>query len=319
MKKVIVFLSLLLLTLPALGETPSAQITSLNGQALIVTKEQRVSASPLITLPPRTLLELRGGTTMTVVFYESDSIEEYTGPALIGIGEKRGKVFKGAATSRKVVKVNSELVGLIDPNALVHPAGSGHLTMQEVSGKAKLSWTTDLPAPYQVSVVKPTEYGVGQTTIWSKDVNEKSVIYDGPKLDSRLTYFVEVNSGTSTVGVSQFRVHNGKVKPLAKGEAEADGLKLMDSNNTTGHVLLSILYTQHGLNQKAVEELNEALKIQPQEKAFESRMKTMVAGLDKKANKDTAYATGYYQAQQNMWGTDAYFDPGAWSWDGWDF
>ena len=68
----------LLLATTALAETPSALISSLDGQALIIARGGKTPAAPLATLAPRTLLELRGGATMTVVFFESDSIEQYT-------------------------------------------------------------------------------------------------------------------------------------------------------------------------------------------------------------------------------------------------
>lgn len=319
MSRIVTVLLTLLLATTAFAETPSALITSLNGQALVITKENKASAAPLTSLAPKTLLELRGGTTMIVVFFESDSIEEYTGPALIGIGENRGKVFHGPDTARRVVKADSALVREIEPTALVHPEGSGKLSARRVSGKTELSWTADVAGPYQVSVVKPAQFGERQTQVWSKDVDTKQVVYDGPKLSEKLTYYVEVSAGETVIGVSPFRVHDGKAKGLSEAEAEAKNIKLADPKDTTGHVLMSILYSQHGLNDKAIESLNEAIKAQPEEQAFMGRMKTMMADVNKQAEDNTAYARGYYQAVDQYWGTEAYFDPYAWRWDGWDF
>ena len=256
---------------------------------------------------------------MIVVFFESDSIEEYTGPALIGVGASRGKVFHGPETARKVVQANSALVREIDPNVLVHPEGSGKLSARRVNDKTEVSWATDVAGPYQVSVVKPAQFGEGQTQIWAKEVQTKQVVYDGPKLSDKLTYFVEVAAGENTIGVSPFRVSGGKAKGLTEAEAEAKNIKLEDPHNTTGHVLLSILYTQHGLNDKAIDSLNEAIKAQPEEQAFMGRMKTMMADVNKQAEDNTAYARGYYQAVDQYWGTETYFDPDAWRWDGWGF
>ena len=294
-------------------------ISSLDGQALLITKDGKTPAAPLATLGPRTLLELRGGATMTVVFFESDSIEQYTGPALIGVGAKRGKVFHGPETARKVTAANSALVREIEPTALVHPEGSGKLSARRVNDKTEVSWTTDVAGPYQVSVVKPAQFGERQTQVWSKDVDTKQVVYDGPKLSDKLTYYVEVAAGENTIGVSPFRVSGGKAKGLTEAEAEAKRIKLEDPHNTTSHVLLSILYSQNGLNDKAVEALNEAIQAQPEEAAFESRIKTMMADVNKQAESNTAYARGYYQAVDQYWGTETYFDPDAWRWDGWDF
>ena len=319
MPRTLTLLLFLLLAGTAWAQTPSALISSLDGQALIITKDGKSSAAPLATLAPKTLLELRGGTTMTVVFFESDSIEQYTGPALIGIGAKRGKVFHGPDTARTVTAADSALVREIDPAALVHPEGSGKLSARRVSEKTELSWTTDAPAPYQVSVVKPAQFGERQTQIWSKEVSDKQVTYDGPKLDEKLTYYVEVAAGETTIGVSPFRVKGGKAKGLSEAEAEAKDLKLKDPHNTTSHVLLSILYSQNGLNDKAVEALNQAIQAKPEEAAFQNRMKTMMADVNKQAEDNTAYARGYYQAVDQYWGTDTYFDPDAWRWDGWDF
>ena len=153
---------------------------------------------------------------MTVVFFESDSIEHYTGPALIGVGPKRGKVFHGPETARTVLQADSALVREIDPDALVHPKGSGKLSARRVSGKTEVSWTTDIAGPYQVSVIKPAQFGERQTQIWTKEVNDKQATYDGPKLDENLTYYVEVASGQTTIGTSPFRVKDGKAKGLSE-------------------------------------------------------------------------------------------------------
>ena len=319
MPRIATVLLTLLLATTAFAETPSALISSLDGQALIIPQDGKPPAAPLATLGPRTLLELRGGTTMTVVFFESDSIEQYTGPALIGVGAKRGKVFHGPETARKVTVADSALVREIEPTALVHPEGSGKLSARRVNDKTEVSWTTDTAGPYQVSVIKPAQFGERQTQVWSKDVETKQVVYDGPKLSDKLTYYVEVAAGENIIGVSPFRVSGGKAKGLTEAEAEAKSIKLEDPQNTTSHVLLSILYSQNGLNDKAVDALNEAIQAQPEEAAFQSRMKTMMADVNKQAEKNTAYARGYYQAVDQYWGTETYFDPDAWRWDGWDF
>lgn len=319
MRKLVTLLLTLLLSAAASAQTPSALISSLDGQALVITKTSKAPAAPLATLAPKSLLELRGGTTMTVVFFESDSIEQYTGPALIGIGAKRGKVFHGPETARKVTKADSALVREIDPAALVHPEGSGKLSARRVNDQTEISWTTDIAGPYQVNVVKPAQYGERQTQIWSKEVESKEVVYDGPKLSEKLTYYVEVDGKDSVVGVSPFRVKDGKAKGLSEAEAEAKNLKLEDPHNTTSHVLLSILYSQNGLNDKAVEALNKAIDAQPEEEAFMGRMKTMMADVNTQAEENTAYARNYYEDVDEYWGTDAYFDPEAWRWDGWDF
>jgi Flp pilus assembly protein TadD len=130
---------------------------------------------------------------------------------------------------------------------------------------------------------------------------------------------VEVAAGSSIVGSSPFRVEDGKAQALSEAEAEAKKLKLQDPHNATSHVLLSILYTQNGLNEKAVEALNGAIAAQPEEEAFMGRMKTMMNDVNKKAEENTAYARNYYEAVDELWGTDTYFDPDAWRWDGWDF
>jgi len=319
MPKLFTLLLTLFLSASALAQTPSALITSLDGQALIITKTSKDPAAPLGTVAPRSLLELRGGTTMTVVFFESDSIEQYTGPALIGIGAKRGKVFHGSETARKVTKADSALVREIDPAALVHPEGSGKLAARRVNDQTEISWVTDKAGPYRVNVIKPAQYGERQTQIWSKEVDSNQVVYDGPKLSEQLTYYVEVDGKDSVVGVSPFRVKGDRAKGLSEAEAEAKNLKLEDPHNTTSHVLLSILYSQNGLNDKAVKALNNAIDAQPEEEAFMGRMKTMMADVNTQAEENTAYARNYYEDVDEYWGTDAYFDPEAWRWDGWDF
>ena len=318
MQKLIVLVSLLVLTLPTLAQSPSAMITHVQGSAIVVVGGKRISAQAMATLAPQTLIELRGGATMTAVFFASDSIEEYTGPALIGIGKNRGQVFHGDPSARKVSATNSDLVRSIDPHALTEMPGNGNLSVARSESATTLSWNTDLAGPYHVTVVKPAQNNIPRTVVWSSETAAKSLAYAGPKLDADLSYFVTVKAGSTLIADSLFRVHDGKVQGLSAARAEADKMSQVKPKDATPHVLMSTAYGQHGMHDKSVDSMQYAINAQPDEDAFIGRMKTMMGQVNKTAEDHTAYARGYYEAQEN-WGTDTYYDPHAWRWeDGWD-
>ena len=112
-------------------------ITNLTGPALVVVKGEKTPAAPMMNLFPKTLIELRGGTKMTVVFFGQGTQEQYVGPALVGIGVHRGKVFHGEESARTVVSTNSALVKAVDPNALSEAPGKG------ISGHSRSGWEDD--------------------------------------------------------------------------------------------------------------------------------------------------------------------------------
>lgn len=318
MQKLIILLSFLFLTAPILAQTPSAMITNVQGPAIVVIGEKRISAQAMATLAPQTLIELRGGATMTAVFFATDSIEEYSGPALIGIGKNRGQVFHGDPSARKVRAVNSDLVRSIDPHALTEMPGNGSLSVARSEAGTTLSWNTDLAGPYSVTVIKPAQNNTARTVVWSAETANKNVPYAGPELDPALTYFVTVKAGSTVIGDSLFRVHNGKVEPLSAALAEAEKMSQAKPKDATPHVLMSTAYAQHGMHDKSVNSMQYAINAQPDEDAFIGRMKTMMGQVNKTAEDHTAYARGYYEAREN-WGTDTYYDPHAWRWeDGWD-
>lgn len=318
MKQIVAFLTLFLCSVPALAQSPSAMITNLTGPALVVVKGEKTPAAPMMNLSPKTLIELRGGTKMTVVFFGQGTQEQYTGPALIGIGDHRGKVFHGEESARTVVATNSALVKAVDPSALSEAPGQGNLQASRgADGKTTLSWTTTTPGPYLVSIIKPAQAGKARTNVWGEEVAAKSLVYTGPKLDPSLTYIVEVKSGSVEIDTTQFRVKDGVAQALTAAQAEADGLTAADPSDTTGPVLMSALYAQHGMHQKAVEALQPALNARPSEDAFVDRLNVMGKAVNAKANKDTAYAQAIYRDQGN-WGYGPYYDPEAYGWNDWD-
>ncbi len=318
MKQLCAFLTVFLCSVSALAQTPSAMITNLAGPALVLVKGEKTPAAPTMNLAPKTLIELRGGTKMTVVFFSTGTQEQYVGPALIGVGENRGKVFHGEESARKVVATNSALVKAIDPNALAEAPGKGNLSaVRGADGKTTLSWTTSTPGPYLVSIIKPAQGGKPRTNVWGEEVAAKSLVYSGPKLDPSVTYIVEVTGGTVEIDSTQFRVKDGVAQALSAAEAEADGLTAANPNDTTGPVLLSALYAQHGMNKKAVDTLQPLYATHPNESAFIDRMNAMGKTVNATANKDTAYAQAIYRNQTN-WGYGAYYDPGAYGWNSWD-
>lgn len=318
MHKLLTLLLLLFTLSPVLAEPPSAQITSLQGPAVVVTADSKRPAATLDSLSPKTLVELRGDSQMTVVFFASGRVEQFTGPALVGIGKNRGMVFHGEEDARTVA-VETKLVQAIDPNALYLQPGTGDVKATRAGGKTTLTWASTEPAPYTVTVVKPAQFGEPQADVWTQQTQAKSVTYDGPKLDPKRSYFVKIEAANGQmVDVTMFRIHDGQAQAISDAEAAASKLKLK-KDDTTVHVLLSTLYSQHGMHDKAIAALQEAMRVKPQEEAFMTHMKSMVSDIDATANKNTEYATGYYRAQDELWGTDAYFDPAAWRWSGWDF
>jgi hypothetical protein len=317
MKKLLVLLLLFVFSLPSLADTPSAMITNLAGRAVVITKEKREPAQPMDSLLPGTLVELRGGAKMTVAFLAPNTLEQYEGPCLIGIGKNRGKVFDGDASSRKVIATDSAPVKAVDPHALSEHPGDGMLSVSKDGSSLNFSWVTTLPGPYTVSVLKPEQGAEPRTHLWSEQTDSKNSTYKGPVLNSHFTYVVKVESGPTTIARSQMRMADGTAL-LSQAKSEADKLKLADPTDTTPHVLMSTAYAQHGQHKESTDSLNMAIEAQPSEDAFIGRMKTMMGKISKTADKDTEYASGYYQAQEN-WGTNTYYDPEAWGWeDGWD-
>jgi hypothetical protein len=320
MNKLLISLAFLFCTLPALAQTPSAMITQVDGPAVVIVKgEKNKPAAASVSLLPRTMIELRGGSEMTVVYFASGTHEHYTGPSLIGIGKNRGKVFDGAESSRTVTVTDSAMVKAIDPDALSETPGNGKLTISSVAKAPKFSWTTTLPAPYTLSVIQPAQGAKPRSVIWSKQFGLKDAVYFGPDLDPSQAYAAEVQSGDDVIAWSLFRLQGDSYELLNKAQIEADKLAKANPKDPTPHVLMNAAYAQHGQHQKAVDALNVAIQTQPTDKTFISRMDTMMGKISKKADADTAYATGFYNAQDAMWGTNAYYDPGAWAWeDGWD-
>jgi hypothetical protein len=292
-------------------------ITSLNGSAVVIHGNQKTTAEPMMNLTPRTLIELRPGSNMSVVFFSRGSHERFTGPALIGIGENRSKVFKGDASARQEVSANSSLIKSIDPHALADGVASGGVTVTSDGGRTTIAWQSDTPGPYLVSVFKPGQAGGPRTGVWAEELAANKVAYTGPPLDPTTTYVAEVRAGKVRVAASQFRVGAGTAQMLGAAQTEADQMSAANPGDSTPHVLMHTLYSQVGDHDNAATSLYPAANGQPEEAAFVTRLNAMGKQVNAKANADTAYAQGMYQAQDN-WAFAPYWDSSRWAWDGWD-
>ncbi len=323
MRKLLTALTLLILTLPVLADEPnaadgpSAMVTHLTGSAVMVVDGQKTFVEPMTHINPKTLVELRGGAKMTVVYFASGAQENYTGPALIGIGSNRGKVFHGDDSARTVVTTGSNLVKAVDPHALTETPDFGPVSITSADGKTVFSWTTEKSGPYHVSVFKPAQGQTPRTKVWAEQTNDKSITYGGPTLNSAFSYVVLVEVGRDKIGASLFREVDGSAQVFDNHQAEATKMSAADPTNPTPHVLLSTLYTQHGQTDKAKDSMQMAINAQPDEDAFIARMKTMTKQISEKADADTAEMRGIYQAQDN-WALAPYYDPMSWPWSGWD-
>jgi hypothetical protein len=254
---------------------------------------------------------------MSVVFFSQGRHERFQGPALIGIGKNRSKIFMGEASALKSSNDGSALIKAIDPHALADGVASGGLTISSDGGKTSLSWPSDTPGPYLVSVYKPGQGGGPRTNVWSELLAKNTVVYTGPALDPTVTYVAEVRANNVRVAGTQFRVGGGTVQMLGAAQAEAQQMAAADPTDTTPHVLMHTLYSQVGDHEQAAISLYPAAEGQPQEDAFVTRLNAMGKQINRKANADTAYAQAFYQAQDN-WTFAPYWDPNRWTWDGWD-
>lgn len=305
------------LALPAWADTPSAMITSLNGSAMVITADGKHPAEPMMSLNPRTLIELREGASMSIVFFSRGSHERFDGPALIGIGKNRTKVFEGAEAARREVTTGSNLIKAIDPNALGETAPNGGLTASTSGDRTTVSWPNTTPGPYLISIYRPAHGKEPRIGVWAEELASSSVLYTGPKLDSTVTYVAEVKAGGNRIAATQFRVSGGTVESLGAAKAEAEEMRAANPSDTTSHVLMHTLYSQVGENEQAAVSLNSAMNGEGDEDAFVNRLNVMGKAVNHKANQDTAYAQAVYADQAN-WTFAPYWDPGRWTWDGWD-
>jgi hypothetical protein len=292
-------------------------ITGLNGSAMVINGDQKTVAEPMMYLAPKSMIELRPGANMSVVFFSRGSHERFVGPALIGIGENRSKVFKGDQSGRQEVSSDSALIKAIDPHALAEGPASGGVTVSTADGKTTIAWQSTTPGPYLVSVFKPAQKGAPRVGVWAEELAASSVDYTGPALDPAVTYVAEVKAGQTSLAASQFRIAAGQAEMLGAAKAEADQMVAANPSDTTPHVLMHTLYSQVGEHESAAIALHPAVAGQPEEDAFINRLNVMGKAVNAKANADTAYAQGIYQAQDN-WEFAPYWDPNRWAWDGWD-
>ncbi|MBI3928743.1 MAG: hypothetical protein HY319_24600 [Armatimonadetes bacterium] len=318
-------LVLLLSILPAWGDgdTPSAMITHLSGGAVVVSNGQKAPAQPTMPLMPRTLLDLRGGTQMTVVFFSDGHHEEYAGPCLVGIGKKQGKVLHGPDSARTVTVENSALVKAIDPAALTEtPSGTGLSFQKGAGGNPVFSWKANQPGPYIVTVYKPAEGSQPRAAVWSTEVAALSANYQGPTLDPDTTYVWNLKGAGIDLGSMQFRIHTDDTPELLTlAQSEATGMTQADPGDTTPHVLLSTVYQQHGMSSQAVDALMPAVNAQPNETAFMQRLKGTFQQMGEEASaKKWEEAERYAEDNSppdSIWGLDGYYDTDSWPWD-WD-
>ena len=317
MRQLLLALTLCFLVLPAFADSPSAMITSLNGSALVIDASGRKVAEPMLNLQPRTLIELRQGATMSVVFFSRGSHVRFTGPALIGIGKNRSKVFKGDPSAATEVSSDSALIKAIDPNALAEGPASGGVTVTTQDGKTNLAWQTKVKGPYLVSIYKPGRNGQPRDGVWAEELMGTSVAYTGPALDPTVTYVAEVQVGETPVAASQFRVADGQAEMLGAAKVEADSMSSANPQDTTPHVLMHTLYAQVGDNDSAALALHPAMDAQPEEDAFVNRLNVMGQVVNRKANIDTAQAQAFYQAEEN-WTYSPFWDADRWEWGDWD-
>lgn len=317
MRQLLLSLTLCFLAMPALADSPTAMITSLNGSALVINGDTKTVAEPMMSLTPRTLIELRQGATMSVVFFSRGSHVRFTGPALIGIGKNRSKVFEGNPSAATEVASDSALIKAIDPNALAEAPPSGGVSASTQDGKTTIFWQAKGQGPFLVNIYKPAQNGQPRASVWAEELMGTSVVYTGPVLDPNVTYVAEVKAGETRIAGTQFRVGGGHIQNLGAAKAEADAMASSDPSDTTPHVLMHTLYAQVGDNDSAVLALHPAMAAQPEEDAFVNRLNVMGQAINRKANQDTAYAQAYYQAEEN-WTYSPFWDADRWDWDGWD-
>jgi hypothetical protein len=288
-------------------------ITSLDGSALVIAAAGKTVAEPMMPLNAHTLVELRAGAKMSIVFFSKGSHERFTGPALIGIGHNRAKVFKGEESSRQVVSTGSSLIQSIDPHALNEAPSSGGVSVSTAAGKTTISWQQgSAPGPYLVEVYKPAQGDTPRSNVWSEELAGTSVDYSGPDLSPDTTYVAEVHG----MGGSQFRIVEGSAEILGAAREEADQMSAANPDDTTPHVLMHTLYGQLGQNRQAALALQPAIEAQPDENAFVRRLNVMGQRVNRQANVDTAVSQAVYRADD--WTYSPFWDAESWSWNGWD-
>ncbi len=292
-------------------------ITSLNGSAMVISADGKHPAEPMMSLNSRTLIELREGSSMSVVFFSRGSHERFDGPALVGIGKNRAKVFEGAETARHEVTSGSKLIKSIDPNALSETLPNGGLKASTSGDRTTVSWPSTTPGPYLISIYKPAHGKEPRVGVWAEELASASVLYTGPRLDTQVTYVAEVKAGGNRIAATQFRVSGGSVESLGAAKAEADEMVAANPSDATPHVLMHTLYSQVGENEQAALALHPAMNGEGEEDAFINRLNVMGQAVNRKANQDTAFAQAVYASDAN-WTFAPYWDPGRWTWDGWD-
>lgn len=319
-------LTALCLSLPVLADSPSAMISSLNGSAMVIVDGKEAGAAePMMPLAPKTLVEVRSGATMSVVFPATGEHDRITGPALIGIGQNRAKVFKGADSALQVVSTANPLVKAVDPAALGEGPSSGSVkvTQDESSEKITFSWTDSSNAgPYMCSVFLPAQGAQERTNVWSIEQASTSVVYDGPDLKDLTTYVVEVQNDEKMLADGFFQLAGGSVDMLAESKAQAEKMMAANPQDATPHVLMHTVYAQMGKNDEAGAALYPAMGAEGGETAYINRMNAMGQKVNAQANADTAYAQGMYAAEDAAWDFAPFWSPGLWdgAWGGsWDY
>lgn len=292
-------------------------ISSVSGSALVIAGQEKHPAKPLMSLTPRTLIELQAGASVTLVFFSRGSQERFTGPVLIGVGKHRAQVMQGDASARQEVATGSAMIQAIDPHALKEPPLPGGVTVVTEAGRTAISWSASTPGPYLVTVYQLARQGQERVGVWAESLAGTKVMYTGPTLDLRQTYAVEVKAGEQRIAGSFFRLSHGQAEMLTAAAVEAEQMRAATPSDTTPHVVMHTLYQQTGQHAQAVSALYPAAKGQPEEDAFLQRLNAMGHQINRQADQNTAEIQGIYAAEEN-WTFAPYWDPERWAWDGWD-
>jgi len=274
-----------------------------------------------MALPDKSLLEVRGGSKVTVAYLGSGNQEIYTGPALIGVGKNRGTVFHGDPSARREIASNSTLIKTIDPHALNEtlPPGAHAVNVTTNDGTTVFSWPADAPGPFVVSVYKPATTSTPRTVMWTHEVAYTSTNYAGPQLNSSLSYVVEVEAGKNLIATSQFRAGPQAQAQLQAATSEAQKMAKANPEDPSSHVLLSTVQTQHGQHQQAANSIIAAVNSKPNEAAYMHRLGTMFNHMSNVAEADHWQDRAKYVEDNapmgTVWGTGAYYDPDSWDWE----
>jgi len=269
---------------------PSAIIAQLQGQALGKSPQGRFTPASLSPLVPGTLLKLPAGSKVEIRFLADGHHESYTGPCIVGIGQKKGTNVQGpAGVNSSPLPTLSLRPGDLIPAPSPQPSGTELSLQLAPDGKPQFSWTTDAAGPYSINVSDPPK----AAAVWGAEVAGNSAEYGGPALNPDDTYIWSLSANGKQLGAMKFALPTPKtLENLGAAKVQADA-----ANQASHNALLAAAYEQNGLIQPAIICSRKAVEQAPDDPSYMRRLSTMLGQAKQ-------YADSHYYEEQARFAED---------------